>query len=109
MNKLSLAILLSLAGMAGFANAQSGITESTDPAKIAAIEQRARELGQVQPAVEAGKPMPAMHHGDRHHEKKHHGMKHHGDKRHGMMHPPGHGERAVPVAPSAPMAPAPGK
>lgn len=126
MNKLSLAILLSLSGLAGFANAQSGITESTDPAKIAAIEQRARELGNMQPAATAAMPMEPMHHGEMHHGKKHHGkkhhaVKHHGDMDHGKMH---HGKmdhvkmdhgkmrhpaRGALAAPAVPVVPAPAK
>jgi len=98
MNKLSLVILMTLAGLAGTANAQtaSGITESTDPAKIAAIEQRAQALGYTSSAPAAGammpgaKPMHKMeygdkHHGEMHHDKMHHGKKHHGKKHHRMM------------------------
>lgn len=103
MNKFPLVILMTLAGLAGTANAQSasGITESTDPAKIAAVEQRARELGHMQSAPAAGKMMGdakpmhkmdagdkhhgAMHHDKMHHDKMHHGKKHHGKKHHSMM------------------------
>lgn len=98
MNKLSLVILMTLAGLAGTANAQNagGITESNDPAKIAAIEQRAQALGYMPSAPAAGKMMDgakpmhkmeygAKHHGDMAHEKMHHGKKHHGKKHHRMM------------------------
>lgn len=52
MKKLSLAILFSLLSAGGTALAQNaasgGITESTDPAKAAAVEQRAQELAAQQ-------------------------------------------------------------
>jgi hypothetical protein len=48
MKKISIAVLVSLASITGIAFAQSAptseIRESTDPAKISSIEQRAREL-----------------------------------------------------------------
>jgi hypothetical protein len=48
MKKISMAVLLSLTSITGAALAQSGPTsdvrESTDPSKIAAVEQHAREL-----------------------------------------------------------------
>ncbi|MEB0137063.1 hypothetical protein QN362_17140 [Actimicrobium sp. CCC2.4] len=98
MNKLSLVILMTFAGLAGTANAQlsAGITESTDPAKIAAIEQRAQALGYAQSApsgsnmLDGTKTMRKMEygnkpHGEMHGDKMHHGKKHHGKKHHRMM------------------------
>ncbi|TKC81694.1 hypothetical protein FAZ69_27405 [Trinickia terrae] len=69
MKKVSLAILVSLSALAGAAYAQTdkGITESTDPAKAADIEQRAQALQSQQEAMPhetemTHKPMMKHHH-----------------------------------------------
>jgi hypothetical protein len=67
MKKVSLAILVSLSALAGAAYAQdNGITESTDPAKAADIEQRAQAMQAQQEAMPAHEEMthkkPMMHH-----------------------------------------------
>lgn len=52
MKKIHLALVISMAVCSSAALAQSGaagITESNDPAKAAAVEQRAQELSQTQP------------------------------------------------------------
>jgi hypothetical protein len=69
MKKISLAVFLSLSAMAGATFAQeSGVTMSTDPAKAAAIEQRAQE---IKSQSQAGKDvMPVKPHTG-HHMKKH--------------------------------------
>ncbi|WP_114811007.1 hypothetical protein [Paraburkholderia kururiensis] len=71
MKKVSLAILVSLSALTGAAYAQSdtGITMSTDPAKAADIEQRAQALQSQQPA-EAAPAKPMRHHGPARHHKK---------------------------------------
>ena len=70
MKKVSLAILVSLSALAGAAYAQTdnGITESTDPAKAADIEQRAQAMQSQQEAM----PHEAMQHKPmmKHHHKK---------------------------------------
>ncbi|WP_206998826.1 hypothetical protein [Trinickia mobilis] len=70
MKKVSLAILVSLSALAGAAYAQTdnGVTESTDPAKAADIEQRAQALQSQQEAMphEEMKQKPMM----KHHHKK---------------------------------------
>ena len=105
MNKLSLVILMTLAGLAGTANAQSssGITESTDPAKIAAIEQRAQALGHQASAPVAGAMMnDGKHHGDMQHDKMHDGKKHHGKKHHRMMRGDKAAAAPMPMPPAKP-------
>lgn len=69
MKKVSLAILVSLSALAGAAYAQTdnGITESTDPAKAADIEQRAQALQSQQEAMPAHEEMK---HKPMHHHKK---------------------------------------
>ncbi|GAB6848560.1 hypothetical protein [Paraburkholderia kururiensis] len=71
MKKVSLAILVSLSALTGAAYAQSdtGITMSTDPAKAADIEQRAQALQSAQPA-EAAPAKPMRRHGPVRHHKK---------------------------------------
>jgi hypothetical protein len=67
MKKVSLAVLVSLSALAGAAYAQdNGITESTDPAKAADIEQRAQALQAQQEAM----PHETMKHKPMHHHKK---------------------------------------
>jgi hypothetical protein len=71
MNKVSLTVLVSLSVLAGAAYAQEGgVTVSTDPAKVAEVEQRAQALQQQQ--EQQPEEMPA--HKTMHHEK---GMRHH--------------------------------
>jgi hypothetical protein len=67
MKKVSLAILVSLSALAGsaYAQADKGITESTDQAKAAEIEQRAQALQSQQEAMpheEMTKHTPMMKH-----------------------------------------------
>jgi hypothetical protein len=70
MKKVSLAVLVSLSALAGAAYAQTdnGITESTDPAKAADIEQRAQALQAQQEAMPHHEGM--MKHAPAHHHKK---------------------------------------
>ncbi|TAM02457.1 MAG: hypothetical protein EPN70_16805 [Paraburkholderia sp.] len=74
MNKVSLAVLISLSTLAGAAYAQTenGITMSTDPQKIAEFEQHAQEVqahqGEAQPARMAPARVTREHPG----VKKHH-------------------------------------
>lgn len=79
MKKMSLAVLVSFFAMAGAAYAQTdtGVTMSTDPAKADAVLQHAQELQSQQQSA----PAPAMEH---HHP--HHGMhKHHRSAHHHKM------------------------
>lgn len=74
MNKVSLAVLISLSALTGAAYAQteSGITMSTDPQKAAQFEQHAQEVqAQQQQAQPAPMPMPMKEHSKmhRHHKK----------------------------------------
>jgi hypothetical protein len=67
MKKVSLALLVSLSALAGAAYAQTdnGITESTDPAKVAEFEQHAQAVQAQQEAMPHEAPMkhkPAHHH-----------------------------------------------
>lgn len=85
--------------VAGSALAQeSGVTTSTDPAKAAAIEQRAAQMRAQQPA----EPAPAVRHA-RKHPGKH--VRKHAPKAHKPRHMKKPG---MPAAPAAP-APAPAK
>lgn len=73
MKKASLAILVSLAALSGAAYAQtdSGVTMSTDPAKAADVEQRAQDLQSKQESMQSMKDMPMeKHHKPMHHHKK---------------------------------------
>lgn len=72
MRKTSVAILVSLGALAGAAHAQDdGITTSTDPAKVADIEQRAQDLQNRQQDMQSAPAMPARHHKmSPHHHKK---------------------------------------
>ncbi|WP_133649153.1 hypothetical protein [Paraburkholderia flava] len=73
MKKASLAILVSLAALSGAAYAQtdSGVTMSTDPAKAADVEQRAQDLQAKQESMKDMKDMPMeKHHKPMHHHKK---------------------------------------
>ncbi|WJF91256.1 hypothetical protein QS306_06390 [Paraburkholderia bonniea] len=72
MKKVSLAVLVSFSALAGAAYAQtdSGVTMSTDPARAAAVEQRAQELQSRQQAAESTSEMPSQHHHKATHHKK---------------------------------------
>ncbi|WP_050454631.1 hypothetical protein [Candidatus Burkholderia verschuerenii] len=68
MKKVSLALLLSLGAIAGaYAQSDQGVTMSTDPAKIADIEQRAQALSQQQDSMQNMQSMPS--HKSMHHKK----------------------------------------
>ncbi|WP_153100632.1 hypothetical protein [Paraburkholderia hayleyella] len=71
MKKVSLAILVSFSALASTAYAQTdnGITMSTDPARAAAVEQRAQDLQARQHSTPA---MPLTHHKIEHKKTKHH-------------------------------------
>ena len=71
------AAAMSVSGLA-LAQTNAGVTQSTDPAKIAEIERHAEQLKSGQPTT----PMMDKHHGKRHHGMRHH--KHH--KHHKAMH-----------------------
>ena len=71
------AAAMSAAGLAAAQAPQSsGVTETTDPAKIAAIEQRAQELASRPAAATANEGDQMKHKGMRHHKNKamHKGM-----------------------------------
>lgn len=71
MKKASVAILVSLSTLAGAAYAQDdGITTSTDPSKVADIEQRAQDLQNRQESVQSAPAAPQMHHRAMHHHHK---------------------------------------
>jgi stringent starvation protein B len=72
MKKVSLAILISLSAVTGAAYAQdNGITMSTDPAKVADVEQRAQDLQNRQQAMSQAPAMSEKHHKMApHHHKK---------------------------------------
>jgi stringent starvation protein B len=72
MKKVSLAILISLSAITGAAYAQdNGITMSTDPAKVADVEQRAQDLQNRQQAMSNSSSMSEKHHKTTpHHHKK---------------------------------------
>ena len=72
MKKVSLAILISLSAVTGAAYAQdNGITMSTDPAKVADVEQRAQDLQNRQQAMSNSSSMSEKHHKTApHHHKK---------------------------------------
>ncbi|MEA3121147.1 MAG: hypothetical protein QOH33_688, partial [Paraburkholderia sp.] len=70
MNKASLTVLISLSMLAGTAYAQQeGIIMSTDPAKAADVEQRARAL-ESQQEMPSQSTSPMKHHKSTHHHKK---------------------------------------
>jgi hypothetical protein len=73
MKKVSLAVLISLSALTGAAYAQSdsGITMSTDPAKADDVLQRAQALQQQQTAMPAQQEMPMKQgkSGHSHHKK----------------------------------------
>jgi len=76
MNKTGLILLMTL-GMAAGAYAQTssgGITVSTDPAKVAAIEKHAQEL-KARPATTTAAAQPAATHTSSH-AKTHHTSSH---------------------------------
>ncbi len=84
MKKFSLsiaALLLAVTGSAFSQNTNNGVTVSRDPAKAAAVEQRAADI-KAHPQATV-KDVPATH-AMRHHAKKHH-AKHHA-KKHGKKH-----------------------
>jgi uncharacterized protein involved in copper resistance len=68
------AAAISVSGVA-LAQTNPGVTQSTDPAKIAEIERHAEQL-------KSGAPTTAMM--DEDHGKKHHGMRHHKHHKKGM-------------------------
>jgi hypothetical protein len=72
--------------VSSFALAQNalppGVTQITDPAKIAEIERHAQQLASGQPTTSMKEERHHMRDGKRHHK---HGMRHHG-KKHGMRH-----------------------
>lgn len=73
MNKVSLAVLISLSALTGAAYAQTenGITMSTDPQKAAQFEQHAQEVqAQQQSSQSMPMSMPMKEHKMRHHHKK---------------------------------------
>ncbi|SAL51728.1 hypothetical protein AWB67_02345 [Caballeronia terrestris] len=69
MKKISLAVLLSLSAVAtgAFAQADQGVTMSTDPAKISDIEMRAQNLQSQQADMQKMPAAPA--HKSGHHKK----------------------------------------
>jgi hypothetical protein len=74
MTKVSLAILVSLFAMVDSAYAQEpSVTMSTDPAKVADVEQRAQALQSQQQAMESAPTMPAHHKSALHHKRGHEG------------------------------------
>jgi hypothetical protein len=72
MKKMSLAILVSLGAVTGAAYGQdNGITTSTDPAKVADIEQRAQDLQNRQQTMQSAPATTDRHHKTSpHHHKK---------------------------------------
>jgi hypothetical protein len=72
MKKMSLALLVSLGAVTGAAYAQdNGITTSTDPAKVADIEQRAQDLQNRQQTMQNSPAPTGKHHKmSPHHSKK---------------------------------------
>jgi hypothetical protein len=74
MKKMSLLVLVSLSALASAAYSHSvsaGVRESTDPAKIADIEQRAQALQAQQESLPVSRAVPARkyHPGAKHHRK----------------------------------------
>lgn len=76
-------LLFSFTAIAGTVLAQNapltGIAETTDPAKIAEIEQRAQAISsRSAPVAEpaAGHEMQMEHHERKHHKRKHHHHRH---------------------------------
>jgi hypothetical protein len=74
MKKISVAVLFSLGAVAtgAFAQSDQGVTMSTDPAKVADIEQHAQDLQSRQSAMQSQMPMHENS-GHSHHKK---GTKH---------------------------------
>ncbi|QQC64968.1 hypothetical protein [Paraburkholderia ginsengisoli] len=72
MKRMSLAVLVSLGAVTGAAYAQdNGITMSTDPAKVADVEQRAQDLQNRQQAMQSAPATSEKHHKmSPHHRKK---------------------------------------
>lgn len=66
------AAAMSVSGLA-LAQSNPGVTQITDPAKIAEIERHAEQLKSGQPTM----PMAQEHDG-----KRHHGMRHHKHRKH---------------------------
>ena len=70
MKKISALLVSSLLTVTGLAAAQgipSGVTESTDPAKVAAVEQKAQELQQKsRPETPSATPKSHKHHMHKH-------------------------------------------
>ena len=115
MMKPSSWVIVSAVFFSGFAMAQSGssVTESSDPAKIAAIEQHARQMTSggagMQPMDGQGmaheqrmdhRMKHGMKHRTKHHMKPHmkHGMKHHQG---GAAHKAAMHDKAAPERPMA--------
>lgn len=71
MNKVSLAVLISLSALTGAAYAQTenGITMSTDPQKAEQFEQHAQEVQAQQQATQS-MPMQMKDHSKMHHHHK---------------------------------------
>lgn len=106
MMKSSSWVIVSAVFFSGFAMAQSGssVTESTDPAKISAIEQHAQQLTSGGSGMQAtGSQGMGQEQGMNHmkHGMKH-GMKHH--KKHRMMHHKAKAAMQDKAAPDQPMA-----
>jgi len=79
MKKAPLVILASLSVLTSMAYAQAdnnGVVSSTDPQRIAEVQQHARQLQEQQ--QNQMKPVTGHHH----HGIKHHGVRHHGAKHH---------------------------
>lgn len=72
MKRMSLAVLVSLGAVTSAAYAQdNGITMSTDPAKVADVEQRAQDLQNRQQAMQSAPATSEKHHKmSPHHHKK---------------------------------------
>jgi hypothetical protein len=71
MKKVSLAVLLSLGAIAGaYAQSDQGVMMSTDPAKIADVEQRAQALQSQQDSMQ-NMHSQAPSHKSMHHKKMH--------------------------------------
>ncbi|RQH07537.1 hypothetical protein [Paraburkholderia dinghuensis] len=72
MNKVSLAILISLSALTGAVHAQTegGVIMSTDPQKVAQFEQHAQEVQAQQQQAAQAPAMPMKDHTKHHHQKK---------------------------------------
>jgi thiol:disulfide interchange protein len=73
MKKLSLTVATLLVALTGSAFAQdsTGVTVSRDPAKAAAVEQRAAEIKANPQTTSESKPATSTTHAKKHHVKKH--------------------------------------